>query len=149
QDQKGLRSKYLPVLARKPQNAVQELMQKQDWDGTILKIDKIIAELKPTGKLAAEMYVDRARACVKLAQWEKAEADYSRAIELNKDAGDLRIERAGFYERRGQADKATADFDAAVELKAKDVDRARATFTAASHSTPKRKALSNAYLALA
>jgi serine/threonine-protein kinase len=149
QDQAGLRSKYLPVLVRKPRIAVQELMQKQDWDGTILKIDKIIEELKPTGKVAAEMYVDRARACVKLAQWEKAEADYSRAIELKSDDGDLRIERAGFYEKRGQADKATADFDAAVDLKAKDVDRCRAAFTAAPHATTKRRTLSAAYLALA
>jgi tetratricopeptide (TPR) repeat protein len=149
EDKEGLRSKYLPTILSKRRVDVQEAMKKQDWDGTVLKIDKIIAELKPTGKLAADMYVDRARACMKLAQWEKAEADYSRAIELKPDDGDMRIERAGFYERRGQTDKATADFDAAVELKAKDVDRARADFSAADHVMLKRKALSDAYLALA
>jgi serine/threonine-protein kinase len=149
QDQAGLRAKYLPVLVRKPRNAAQELMRKQDWDGTILKIDKIIAELKPTGKVAADIYVDRARACVKLRQWEKADADYSRALELKPDDADLRIERAGFYEQRGQADKAKADFDAAVGLKAKTVDRCRTAFTAAPHATAKRRALSAAYLALA
>jgi WD40 repeat protein len=149
QDRAGLRSKYLPLLVRKPRHAVQELMRKQDWDGTILKIDKIIAELKPTGTLAADIYVDRARACVKLRQWEKAEADYSRALELKPDDADLRIERAGFYEQRGQADRAKADFDAAVDLKAKAVEHSRAIFTAAPHATPKRQALSAAYLALA
>jgi serine/threonine-protein kinase len=148
QDQAGLRSKYLPLLVHKPRKAVQELMKKQDWDGTILKIDKIIAELKPTGKVAADMYVDRARARVKLGQWKKAEADYSHALQLRPNDADLRIERAAFYEKRGQGGKATADLDAAVGLKAKDVDRCRAAFTAAPHAISKRRVLSDAYLAL-
>src|SRR5262249_54412140 len=62
---------------------------------------------------------------------------------------DIRIARGGFYEQRKQADKAAADFDAAVDLKAKTVESSRKAFAAASRTLSKRKALSDAYLALA
>src|SRR5438094_2799793 len=61
--------------------------------------------------ISADMHVDRARAFVKLGQWEQAETDYSRALQLKPGDADLRIERAGFYEQRGQADKAAADLE--------------------------------------
>ncbi|HMF13999.1 MAG TPA: thioredoxin fold domain-containing protein, partial [Gemmataceae bacterium] len=149
EDKEGLRSKYLPLMVGKRRTDVQELIRKQDWDGTILKIDKIIEDLKPTGKVGAEIYLDRARAHVKLGKREMAEADFSRAIELKPDDADIRIARGEFYEQRKQADKAAADFDAAVDLKAKTVESCRKAFAAAPRTLSKRKALSDAYLALA
>ena len=147
-DEAGLLSKYLQVKVSKRRVDVQEAMRKQDWDGTILKIDKIIEELKPTGKLAAEIYVDRARAQAKLQQWDKAEADYARAIELKPDDGDLRIERGKFYEKRGNADKATADFNVALESRTKTLAACRTAFDAAPHVQANRVELSDAYLKL-
>ena len=94
----------------------------KDWDGTIVKIDKIINELKPTGTAAADMLVERARAHVKLSQWDKAEADYTRALELKPSDDDLRIERGRFFEKRGQSEKAAADFTAAVDPKKRLVE---------------------------
>jgi serine/threonine-protein kinase len=147
-DEAGLRSKYTQVMVGKRRVDVEEAMRKQDWDGTILKIDKIIEELKPTGKLAAEIYLDRARAQAKLQQWDKAEADYARAIELKPDDGDLRIERGKFYEKRGNADKAAADFNAALESRTKTLAACRTAFAAAPLVRKNRDALSDAYLKL-
>src|SRR5262249_25953873 len=110
-DEAGLRSKYLPEVVAKRRVDVQEAIRKQDWDGTILKIDKIIEELKPTGKLAGDIYIDRARAKAKLGHWDESETDYVKAIELKPDDAELRVERAKFYADRGEVAKATVDFN--------------------------------------
>src|SRR5262249_44215588 len=81
-DQAGLRSKYLPLLVRKKRDDIQDAMKRQDWDGTILKIDQIITDLRLTGPLAADIWRERARAHAKLNQWDEAETDYAKAIEL-------------------------------------------------------------------
>jgi WD40 repeat protein/serine/threonine protein kinase/tetratricopeptide (TPR) repeat protein len=147
-DVAGLRSRYLPIMVGKRRVDVQEAMRKENWDDTILRIDKIIEELKPTEKLAGEIYLDRARAQAKLQQWDKAEADYARAVELKSDDADLRIERGQFYEKRGKADQAAADFHAAVASRAKAVAACGKAFAAAPHVRANRVALSDAYLKL-
>jgi serine/threonine-protein kinase len=148
-DKAKLRSKYLTILVDKGRSDVQEAMRKQDWDGTILKIDKILEELKPTGKVAADMLVDRARAQARLKQWDKAEADYAKALELKPDDADLRLERGQFYQKRGQPDKAALEFEAAVTAKARIVAGSRKDFDAAPQEWDKRNALSDAYMKLA
>jgi WD40 repeat protein/serine/threonine protein kinase/tetratricopeptide (TPR) repeat protein len=50
-----------------------------------------------------------ARAHSRLRQWDKAEADYTRALDLQPEDVPLRLERGRFYLRRGQWDKAAAD----------------------------------------
>jgi serine/threonine-protein kinase len=149
QDKAGLRSKYLPLVVGHRRVDVDAAMQKQDWPGTIDKIDKILEELKPTGAQGAAIWTDRARAHVKLGQDDRAEADYAKAVELQPDDPELRIERGQFFKRRGQADKAAADLAAAVEPKAKAVAKARAAFADAPHVTAKRTALGKAFSALA
>jgi serine/threonine-protein kinase len=148
QDQAGLHSKYLPLVVGKRRIDVQETMRKQDWDGTILKIDKIIEELKPTGDLAAKFYVDRARAHAKLGRRDKSEADYTRAVEIKPDDADLRIERGQFYEKNGQPDKAKVDYDTAIAAKVKQVADCRPAFDGAPHVQANRAALNSAYFAL-
>jgi tetratricopeptide (TPR) repeat protein len=148
-DRAKLRSKYLPVLVDKRRKDVQEAMRKQDWDGTILKIDKIIEEFKPTGEVAADIFVDRARALAGLKQWDKAEADYARALELKPVDADLRLERGHFYEKRGQPDKAAVEFEAAIASKTQIVAASRTDFDRAAQELAKRETLSNAYTELA
>src|SRR5262249_39690771 len=133
QDQAGLRSKYLPLLVGKQRSNIQEVMKRQDWDGTILKIDRIISDLQLTGPLAAEIWVERARAHVKLSQWDEAEKDYAKAVELKPGDADLRAERGQFYEKRGQLEKTAAEFNAAVASAAKAVATVRATWVEAPH----------------
>jgi tetratricopeptide (TPR) repeat protein len=144
----GLRSKYLPTVLGRRRVDVQEAMKKQDWDGTILKIDKIIAELKPTGKLAAEVWIDRARAHVKLNHWEQAEKDYNKALEEKSDDPDLLVERGQFYQSRGHSDKALQDFVAAIGLQTKVVEAKRAIFDKAPDVRKNRFELSQAKLKL-
>jgi serine/threonine-protein kinase len=148
EDKAGLRSKYLPDVVGSRRVDVEAAMQKQDWDGTILKIDKIIEELKPTGKQGAAIYADRARAHVKLGRDDQAEADYEKAVQLKPDDTELRIERAQFFQKRGKADKAAADLAAAVGPKAKAVEAARSAFAAAPYVGTKRAALAKALTAL-
>jgi eukaryotic-like serine/threonine-protein kinase len=147
-DKAGLRSKYLPLLLGNRRIDVQAAMKKQDWDGTIVKIDKIINELKPTGTLAADMLVNRARAHVKLSQWDKAEADYTKALDLKPGDANLLIERGQFFEKRGQREKATADFKVAIDAKKKIVETSRADFTRAPQIINNRLTLSQAYQVL-
>jgi serine/threonine protein kinase/tetratricopeptide (TPR) repeat protein len=149
QNQAGLRSKYLPLAMRKQCADLEELKRKQDWYGTILKIDEITQELSPTGPAAAEIYTDRARAHVKQRQWDKAEADFATALILKSDDAELWIERGQFYEQRGEADKANGDFNTAVKVKVKVVQSCRATFEEAPLVMKNRRELSNAYLELA
>jgi WD40 repeat protein/thioredoxin-related protein len=148
EDKAGLRSKYLPTILSKRRIDVQEAMKKQDWDGTILKIDKIIAELKPTGKLAAEVWIDRARAHAKLSHWDQAEADYAQALKQKPDDPDLLIERGQFFQNRGQSDRALKDFVAAIDLQAKVVEARRPVFEQAPDGRNNRLDLSQAYLKL-
>ncbi|MBI1913775.1 MAG: protein kinase [Planctomycetes bacterium] len=144
-DKAGLRSKYLPLLLGNRRIDVQDAMKKQDWDGTIVKIDKIINDLKPTDTVAADMLLNRARAYAKLSQWDKAEADYTRAVELKPADANLRIERGRFFEKRGQPEKAAADFRVTIDTKKKLVETSRAAFTRTPHVLKNRVALSDAY----
>src|SRR5262249_9042317 len=90
-----------------------------------------------------------ARAHMKLRQWEEAEADLAKALELKPDDADVRLERGQLYQERGLADKAAVEFTKAIEAKAKAVATRRETFIRAAHVRANRLALNNAYLALA
>jgi serine/threonine-protein kinase len=147
-DKAGLRSRYLPHMVSKRRIDVQEAMKKQDWDGTILRINKIMEELKPTGALAAEIYVDRARAEAKLKHWDKAEADYAKASELKPDDSQLRIEFGQYFEKRGEPDKAAAQFAQALRSSTRAVESYRTAFEQEPYGKENRDALSKAYLEL-
>src|SRR5262249_22075855 len=49
-------------------------------------------------KLTADMFMQRARAHVRLGDWQKAEADYAKAIQVRPDDANLRF---GLYESYG------------------------------------------------
>ncbi len=49
-----------------------------------------------------------------LGDFAKAQADYSRAIELNPNSGEAWWRRGALYNRQGQPDKAKADFSNAI-----------------------------------
>jgi serine/threonine protein kinase/Flp pilus assembly protein TadD/thioredoxin-related protein len=148
-DAAGLRSKYLPYAVNKRRVDVLAAKNKQDWNGTIVQIDKIIEELKPTGKVGADMWLERAKAHEGLGQKAEAEADLDKALALKSDDSDVRLERGRFFERAGKADQATVEFAAAVEPKNKAVQQCRETFAKAPLVTENRQKLSNAYMQLA
>jgi serine/threonine-protein kinase len=148
-DRAGLRSKYLPLAVGQRRVDVEQAIKKQDWRGTIDQIDKVIAELKPTGKMAAEMWWDRARANLGLKQWDRARADFDKALALDPANANLRIERGRFFDERGQKDKAVAEFSAAIAQTTKLVKRWRSAFASAPHLGNYRRGLSKAYHTLA
>ncbi|HEV3235900.1 MAG TPA: thioredoxin family protein, partial [Gemmataceae bacterium] len=147
-DKAGLREKYLPQVMTKSRLDVQDLMKKQDWDGTILKIDKIIEDLKPTDTQAADFWIERARAHVKLNQLDRAEVDFEKAVNLKPADAAVRLERGKFYEKLGNPQKAAVDFSAAIEPWKKTVESARATFNRTPHLRANREALSKACFSL-
>jgi len=60
------------------------------------------------------------RAHVRLQEWDKAAADYSRVVELRPKDGAAWAERGRCYARLAQWDKAAADFTRAIELHPED-----------------------------
>jgi serine/threonine-protein kinase len=148
-DEAGLRSKYLPYVVQNRKVAVDQASRKQDWHGTIVQLDKIIDELKPTGKLAADIWAQRARAEIKLSKFEEAEADYLKALQFAPGASDLRIELGRYYEERGQGAKAAVQFQAAIANEVQGVERLKDDLAKTPQNPEKRIALSTAYESLA
>jgi tetratricopeptide (TPR) repeat protein len=67
------------------------------------------------GRLA-EYYVYRGQAYSTSSRWDKALADYTKAIELDPKVAQAWRNRGCAYARQGQTDKAIADFSKAMEL---------------------------------
>jgi serine/threonine-protein kinase len=149
QNKAGLRTKYLPLAVDRRRVDVDQAMKRQDWHGSILQIDKIIAELNPTGKVAAKMWLTRARAQVALKHWDQARADFDKALALDPEDADLRIARGRFFEQRGQHAQAVAEFTAAIAAKTKLVKQWRAAFDRAPYMDSYRSGLGKAYQVLA
>src|SRR5207302_9047414 len=64
----------------------------------------------------AQAWNERAALYVKLEQWAKAAADYSRVIDLDPKNAAALNERAKAQSRLGQYDKALADYSKVLEL---------------------------------
>ena len=70
----------------------------------------------PKGKYVADAYFNRGFVYYNLKQWQKALADYNKAIELNPDLADAYFNRGVVYHNLKQWQKALADYDKAIEL---------------------------------
>jgi WD40 repeat protein len=97
---------------------VDECESQENWAGTVVHLDRLIAA--EPGR--ADLYLRRAAADKALRQWDKAVADYTKAIEQGKDRADLWSARAAAYAEQKQWDKAAADFGKVVELTPNDAD---------------------------
>jgi tetratricopeptide (TPR) repeat protein len=120
QDKAGLRSTYLATALNERQAQINALVYRQDWNGTILQLDKIIEELKPTDRLTVDMLTQRARAQVCLGDWEKAEADYAKALNLRPDDANLRFALYESYGTERLWAEAVPHMRKAVELASED-----------------------------
>jgi tetratricopeptide (TPR) repeat protein len=96
-DQTGLRAKYgqyLEVAWKARHDEVLEALKRDDWKDALAQCDVILAELKPTGRSAQETRVSRGLALKGLGKKAEAEAEFTRAVELGRQAVDER--RAAF-----------------------------------------------------
>jgi tetratricopeptide (TPR) repeat protein len=69
-----------------------------------------------------DLYARRARAHGELRQWERAQADYTKALDGNAGRWDLWAGRGEAAARLGRWDQAAADYAKAVELRGNDAD---------------------------
>jgi WD40 repeat protein len=82
-----------------------------DWPATLHHLDWLIAAAPDRGLLRAR----RARTHVRLAQWELAEEDYARAVELGQAGANVRAPLALIQLKRGRAEAARHTCDALLE----------------------------------
>src|SRR5262249_55689379 len=88
------------------------------WDAEEPKPEAMAAQARGEDRAA------RARTHARLFRWEKAIADYTRAIELMPDNASLWFERGRCYGHLGQWQKAAPDYTRAVELRPGDAELA-------------------------
>src|SRR5262249_16928427 len=89
-----------------------------------------------------------ARAYIKLKQWQKAEADYDKALELKPADAELRLERGQFFMDRGQQDRALKEFAKALEPRTRELESPPTNLPNNPEDGKGRADLSQAYLAL-
>jgi len=99
-------ARYAEVAWKARHDEALEALQQRDWQGAVAQCDAILAELKPTGQSAQETRVSRALALKGLGKNADAEAEFARAIELDRKAIDLR--RAAFGAAPGDVDRRAA-----------------------------------------
>jgi len=88
-------------------------------DDLTLAIDRYGAQ----NKIAAPVFMRRARSFLKLGQFDKAIADYSTAIALQPELTDGYSARGDLYAKHEQYRKALADYDAAIRVSRAPVAR--------------------------
>jgi WD40 repeat protein/predicted Zn-dependent protease len=103
----------------------EECERQQLWHGARLHLDQLI-ENGPN----AELYVRRGRAWAGTGRWDRAAADYQKALELQPERRDLLLLIGRAYGEQGQWDRAAAAYTRALEARKNDRDllvlRARA-----------------------
>jgi tetratricopeptide (TPR) repeat protein len=82
-----------------------------------LEIANLIVEADPS---AACAYGNRGRAYAGLGQWDKAAADYSKAVELEPENPTRWLHRATLHAEQAKWDSAIADFRKAIQLDPND-----------------------------
>ncbi len=97
---------------------LEECQRQENWAGALRHLDRLIAA--EPGR--PELYLRRAAAHKALRQWDRAVADYSKAIDQARDRADLWSARAAAYVEERQWDKAASDYGKAAELSPKDAD---------------------------
>ena len=89
----------------------------EDWDGTIdLLTDALAQEIAETSTLNPGVYRSRGNAYRRQQKYDKAIADYNRALVLEPNYQWAYVNRGNAYRRQQEYDKAIADYNRALTL---------------------------------
>ena len=89
----------------------------EDWDGTIdLLTDALAQEIAETSTLNPGVYRSRGNAYRRQQKYDKAIADYNRALALEPNHRWAYVNRGNAYRRQQKYDKAIADYNRALAL---------------------------------
>ena len=87
-----------------------------NWDESIRLYTKVIQSGNVAGGNLAAAYSNRGNAYDNKGQYDRAFADFNRAIELKPEYANAYYNRGNTYKHKRQYDKAIADFTRAIEL---------------------------------
>ena len=94
-------------------------LSRELWDCYETIAEHLLAGLNPAD---ADAYYNRGDAYSEIGEYEKAVADYNKAIQVDPNDADAYYNRGCTYGEMGEYDKAIADFNKAIELAPNDAD---------------------------
>ncbi len=96
--------------------AIEDCNQSKNLDQRIRGCTSLINQGKLSRKVLAPAYINRGITYRKKGQYDRAIADYDKAIKLNPKLAMAYNNRGTVYGNKGQYDRAIADFDKAIKL---------------------------------
>jgi len=96
--------------------------QTKNSDLRISGCSKLIKSKQLNKKNRASAYTNRGNAYDDKGEFDRAIADYTKAIKLNPKDADFYTNRGNAYDDKGEFDRAIADFGKAIKLNPKDAN---------------------------